>query len=76
MAIDPEDMEQGVLKQHLLRKLRYGGVQNLLSLTAIAHAVILEDLERMIRFTVDPTQNDYGVFTGIQIHTSEGRYFV
>lgn len=76
MAIDPDDMEQCVLKQYLLRKLRYGDIQNLLSLTATAHAVILEDLERMIHLTVDPTQRNYGVFTGIQIHTTEGRHFM
>ena len=61
-----------MLKQHQLRKLRYGDVPDLLSLTKIPHAFILEDLEQMIRLTVDPTQNDYGVFTGIQIRTPAG----
>jgi len=76
LALDPDDLEQSVLKQHLLRKLRYGEVPNLLSLTRIAHAVILEELERMIRLTVDPGRSDYGLFTGIQIHTPSGRHFV
>ena len=76
LALDPDDLEQSVLKQHLLRKLRYGEIPNLLSLTRIAHAVILEELERMIRLTVDPARSDYGLFTGIQIHTPEGRHFV
>ena len=76
LALDPDDLEQSVLKQHLLRKLRYGDVPDLLSLTRIAHAVILEELERMIRLTVDPTRSDYGLFTGIQIHTPGGRHFV
>src|SRR5215475_12262624 len=40
LALDPDDLEQSLLKQHLLRKLRYGEVPNLLSLTRIAHAVI------------------------------------
>jgi hypothetical protein len=73
---DPDDIEQSVLKRHLLRKIRYGDVPNLLSLTRIAHEVILEELERMIRLTVDLTRSDYGLFTGIQIHTPEGRHFV
>jgi hypothetical protein len=76
LAPDPDDIEQSVLKRHLLRKIRYGDVPNLLSLTRIAHEVILEELERMIRLTVDLTRSDYGLFTGIQIHTPEGRHFV
>ena len=76
VALDPDDLEQSVLKQHLVRKFRYGEVPNLPSLTRIAHAVILEELERMIRLTVDPTRSDYGLFTGIQIHAPDGRHFV
>jgi len=76
LALDPDDLEQSILKQHLLRKLKYGDVPDLLSLTRIAHAVIVEELERMIRLTVDPLRSDYGVFTGIQIHAPEGRHFV
>jgi len=59
-----------------LRNIRYGDVPDLLPLTKIAHTVILEELERMIQLTVDPTRSDYGLFTGIQIHTPEGRHFV
>ncbi len=76
LALDPDDLEQSFLKRHLLHKLRYGDVPDLLSLTKIAHAAILEELERMIQLTVDPTRSDYGVFTGIQIHAPEGRHFV
>jgi hypothetical protein len=76
LAPDPDDIEQSVLKRNLLRKIRYGDVPNLLSLTRIAHDVILEELERMIHLTVDPTRSDYGLFTGIQIHVPEGRHFV
>ena len=76
LAPDPDDIEQSILKRHLLGKLRYGDVPDLPSLTRIAHAVILEELERMIQLTVDPTRSDYGLFTGIQIHTPDGRHFV
>jgi hypothetical protein len=76
LAPDPDDIEQSVLKRHLLGKLRYGDLPDLPSLTRIAHAVILEELERMIQLTVDPTHSDYGLFTGIQIHTPDGRHFV
>jgi Limiting CO2-inducible proteins B/C beta carbonyic anhydrases len=76
LAPDPDDIEQSVLKRHLLGKLRYGDVPDLPSLTRIAHTVILEELERMIQLTVDPTRSDYGLFTGIQIHSPDGRHFV
>lgn len=76
LAPDPDDIEQSVLKRHLLGKLRYGDVPDLPSLTRIAHAVILQELERMIQLTVDPMRSDYGLFTGIQIHAPEGRHFV
>jgi len=76
LAPDPDDIEQSVLKRHLLGKLRYGDVPDLPSLTRTAHAVILEELERMIRLTVDPKRSAYGLFTGIQIHAPEGRHFV
>jgi hypothetical protein len=76
LTLDPDDIEQSVLKAQLLRKIRYGDVPDLLSLTRIAHLCILEKLERMIQLTVDPTRSDYGLFTGIQIHTPEGRHFV
>jgi len=76
LAPDPDDMEQSVLKRHLLGKLRYGDIPDLPSLTRIAHAVILEELERMIQLTVDSTRSHYGLFTGIQIHVPEGRHFV
>lgn len=76
LAVDPDDLEQSVLKRHLLGKLRYGDVPDLVSLTRIAYTVILEELERMIRLTVDAVRSDYGLFAGIQIHVPEGRHFV
>lgn len=66
-ALDPDDLEQSVLKQQLSRKLRYGDLPDLLALTRIAYAVILEELDRMIRLTVDPMRRDYDLFTGIQL---------
>jgi hypothetical protein len=73
---DPDDIEQTVLKRHLLGKIRYGDVPDLQSLTRIAHGIILEEIERMIHLTVDPSRSNYGLFTGIQIHVPEGRHFV
>ena len=60
-GIEPDDLEQSLLKQHLFRKITYGDIPDLVSLTKIAYVVILEELERMIHLTVDPLQSDYAV---------------
>ena len=68
LELNQDDLEQSTLKQRLFRKLRYGEVPDLVSLTKIAQNIIREDLERMIQLTVEQTSTAYAVFTGIQIH--------
>lgn len=68
LELNQDDLEQSLLKQRLFRKLRYGEIPDLVTLTKIAHSVIREDLERMIQLTVDSSSVPYAVFTGIQIH--------
>jgi hypothetical protein len=76
LCLDPDDLEQSLLKQHLFRKLPYGDVPDLLGLTKIAQIVILEELERMIKLTVKQKHTDYAVLTGIQIHGPEEQDFI
>ena len=76
LELDPDDIEQSLLKQRLFRRLTYGDVPGLITLTYLAHAVIREDLERMIALTVDPARSDYAVLTGIQIHGPDGADYV
>lgn len=76
LGIDPDDLEQCLLKQHLFRKLTYGDIPDLLSLTKIAYAVILEELGRMIQLTVDPGHSDYAVLRGIKIHGPQGLEYI
>jgi hypothetical protein len=68
LDLDPDDLEQSLLKQRLFRHIRYGDVPDLPRLTRVAHAVILEDLERGISLAVDPLHSAWAVLTGIQIH--------
>lgn len=65
---DPDDPEQSLLKQRLFRKLKYGQVPDLITLTKLAHSAVVEDLERLVGMTVATTPRDYAVVTGIQIH--------
>jgi len=68
VELDQDDVEFSLLKQRLMRRLKYGYVPNLSRLTFLTHEVIIHDLERMLETAVDPTTSNYGVFTGIQIH--------
>ena len=68
LELNQDDLEQSLLKQRLFRKIRYGEIPDLVTLTKIAHNVIREDLERMIQLTVDSASFPYAVFTGVQIH--------
>jgi len=71
-----DDIEQSLLKQRLLRKIRYGDIPELENLTKIAYRVILEDLEYMVELTVDPSVSDYAILSGIQIHGPDRDQFV
>ena len=71
LELDPDDLEQSLLKQRLFRRIPYGDVPDLVRLTQIMHETILEDLERGISLTVDPSHCAYAVMTGIQIHGPE-----
>ncbi len=71
LELDPDDVEQSLLKQRLFREMRYGDVPDLVSLTRLAQQVILTDLKRMIALTVNPEVSDYAVLSGIQIHASD-----
>ncbi|MEE8241113.1 MAG: hypothetical protein V3R16_07585 [Nitrospirales bacterium] len=48
----------------------------MVSLTKLAYTAILEDLDRMIGLTVDPTRTHYAVLAGILIHGAEHRDYV
>lgn len=77
LGLDLDDLEQSLLKQRLLRKLKYGEIPDLVNLTKIAHAAIVEELERMIELTIDPdTRSDYAVLTGIAVHGPEHRDYI
>jgi hypothetical protein len=74
LALDPDDMEQSLLKQRLIPLIRYGEVPDLVTLTRAAEAAIREDLERMLDQTVDRAHADYAVLTGIQVHGPDRNY--
>ena len=68
LELDLDDIEQSLLKHHLFRKIRYGDLPDLVTLTKIAYGVIVEDFEHIIGLTVDTAVSDYAILSGIQIH--------
>jgi len=74
--IDPDDVEQSLLKACMLPRLRQGTTPSLLELTHVACEVILSDLERMNTLTVEPEKADYAVLTGVQIHGPDESNYV
>ncbi len=74
--LDPEDVEFSLLKQRLIRKLHYGKVPGLVTLTKLAYEMITEDLERLIDLTVDRGASHHAIVTGIQIHGPHQRMYV
>lgn len=77
LGLGLDDLEQSILKQRLLKKLKYGEIPDLVTLTKIAHTAIAEELERMIELTTDPqTRSHYAVLTGIAVHGPEHRDYI
>ncbi|GJL55617.1 MAG: low-co2 inducible protein lcib [Nitrospirales bacterium] len=76
LDFDSDDIELSLLKQRMLKKIRYGEVPDLVTLTKIAHSAIREDLERMIYLTVNNDPVSYAVFTGVQIHGPDNQTWI
>mmetsp|Transcript_65297 Transcript_65297/g.206259 ORF Transcript_65297/g.206259 Transcript_65297/m.206259 type:complete len:379 (-) Transcript_65297:323-1459(-) len=72
---DADDPEMSILMHRLARRLKAeGGVGKedeitLPSITKVAQEVMTSDLEHLINLVVDPSEADYAVVTGIQVHS-------
>lgn len=75
-TLDPDDLEQSLLKQRLIKRLPWGSKPDLVTVTKLAGEIILADLEHMIELTVDRDKADYAVLTGVQIHGPDNAPFV
>jgi hypothetical protein len=67
---DSDDVEQGVIRKHIGGPLvsARDALPDLIGLTHLTHDVILNDVERILAATVDPSKADHAVITGVQIH--------
>lgn len=71
LTLDPIDIEQSLLKGRLLRELPFGETPSLIDLTRAAYRAILGDLEALIGQTLDASEDDWAVLTGIQVHGAD-----
>ena len=75
LAFDPADPEQSMLKSRLSTMLE-GNESDLINLTNRTHDAIVDDLEHLIKLSIDTNKADYAVFSGIQIHGPEGKQLI
>eukprot|EP01095_Lingulamoeba_sp_RSL-Kostka_P016875 TRINITY_DN8465_c2_g1_i1.p1 TRINITY_DN8465_c2_g1~~TRINITY_DN8465_c2_g1_i1.p1 ORF type:complete len:243 (-),score=60.85 TRINITY_DN8465_c2_g1_i1:150-878(-) len=69
VQLDHLDIEQTVLKQRLTSIIPYGDVPDLVTLTGMAHDMIVDDLDKLINMTINKeSEYEYCVFSGILIH--------
>ncbi len=65
--IDPDDVEQCIIRQRVISAMHYGDILDLIGITKLACVIIAEDVKRILT-PVDPSVYNYAVFTGILIH--------
>lgn len=74
---DPDDPELSLVRRKLAPHLTPGAPPpSLLELTRLCLRIIEQDLDHFIDLTVDTTQADFAVLTGIQIHVPRGHTYV
>ena len=60
----------------LFRKISYGELPDLVTLTKITYGVILEDLEHLVELTLDTSISDYAILSGTQIHGPDKEQYI
>lgn len=74
VTLDEHDLEQSLLKERLVKEIRWGDVPDLLALTRLTQRVALADLEHALEPLLDPSECDHAVLSGIQIHGPDANY--
>lgn len=76
LELDPDDLEQSLLKRALHPRIPAGEQPSLLDLTRLCLDQVLESLEHLIELRLDSSASHYAVVSGIQVHGPDGRDFV
>ena len=76
LEMDPDDLEQSLLRQRLARELSEDARPNLKELTKLAHDAAASDLKRLLERLVDTSVTDYALLTGVHIHGPEQNDYI
>jgi hypothetical protein len=74
-TLDPNDLEQSLLRQELSKSLRFDQVPTLVELTYLAYESILSQIRKLISISADPLKCEFVVVAGVQVHGLHGRDF-
>jgi hypothetical protein len=75
LEMDMQDIEQTIIRQKILSTLTYGDKPDLIKITKLACQIISNDVEKLLN-TLDSSEFNYGVMTGIQIHGPLGTHWI
>jgi signal recognition particle GTPase len=75
LELDKHDIEMSILKQRILKRIKFGEVPSLIELTKAALEIIEKDLVELIHEShINVKKSNYVVVTGIQIHRDTEMY--
>eukprot|EP01129_Flabellula_baltica_P010575 TRINITY_DN448_c0_g1_i1.p1 TRINITY_DN448_c0_g1~~TRINITY_DN448_c0_g1_i1.p1 ORF type:complete len:467 (-),score=98.57 TRINITY_DN448_c0_g1_i1:49-1449(-) len=74
VSLNPLDVEQSILRQKVINKLKYGEIPSLIRLTKLTQEIILDEVMRTIKEVV-PDKCEYAVLSGVQIHQTGQIHF-
>lgn len=72
VELDPDDLEQSLLRQRLVRSLRYGEVPDPVGLTLIARDAIMDDLAAIAGTLAGRGPADVAAVGGVLVHGPDG----
>ncbi|ACK64422.1 low-co2 inducible protein lcib [Rippkaea orientalis PCC 8801] len=67
LIMDMQDIEQSIIRQKILSRLKYGEKPNLVEMTKLVSQMISQDVNKLLS-SLDNSIFNYAVMTGIQIH--------
>uniref|UniRef100_A0A6U2HGA8 Limiting CO2-inducible protein B/C beta carbonyic anhydrase domain-containing protein n=1 Tax=Hemiselmis andersenii TaxID=464988 RepID=A0A6U2HGA8_HEMAN len=75
LRLDQTDIEQSLVKQELVGHLPYGHLPTLVELTYAAYDCILKEIKETAAVSIHPSNCEYAIVAGIQIHGPGGQNF-
>jgi hypothetical protein len=75
VTLDPNDIEQSLLRQQLSKSLRFDQVPTLVELTYHAYECIISEIRKLIAVSTNPLKCEFVIIAGVQVHGPHGQDF-